>query len=160
MAQDKTNKSSLADDIGIGDPLDSERDLFAKIGLGLGASLRAKELVLKGLLAEVYEQHLADAADAAEEKQGRGRPKKEIFVDVERAAAALAADDFWRDKTGKGLLSQKDAPQLAKDIEKILIESGRLRSGPFTKPPADGTLATSVSKGIDILGERGRFSKK
>ena len=157
MAREKTDKNSLADDIETSDPLDGERDLFAEIGLGLGASLRAKELVLKGLFAEVYEQHLADAAG---EKQGRGRPKKEIFVDVERAAAALAADDFWRGKTGKGLLTQKDATDLAKEIEKILIESGRLRSGPFTKPPADGTLATSVSKGIGILGERGRFSKK
>ena len=134
MARDKTDKNSLADDMETSDPLDGERDLFAEIGLGLGASLRAKELVLKGLFAEVYEQHLADAA---EEKQGRGRPKKEIFVDVERAAATLAADDFWRGKIGKGLLTQKDATHLAKEIEKILIESGRLRSGPFTKPPAD-----------------------
>ena len=63
MARDKTDKNSLADDMETSDPLDGERDLFAEIGLGLGASLRAKELVLKGLFAEVYEQHLADAAE-------------------------------------------------------------------------------------------------
>lgn len=157
MARDKADKNSLADDMETSDSLDGERDLFAEIGLGLGASLRAKELVLKGLFAEVYEQHLADAAG---ERRGRGRPIKETSIDIQRAAAALAADDFWREKTGKGCLNQQDAIHLAREIEKILIESGRLRSGPFTKPPVGATQATSVSKGIGILGERGRFSKK
>jgi hypothetical protein len=157
MARDKPKKSALADDMEAREPLDGERDLFAEIGLGLGASLRAKELVLKGLFAEIYEQHLVDLAEM---KRGRGRPKKETSIDIERAAAVLAADDFVRAKTGKGCLTQRDATQVAKEIEKILVESGCLRSGAFTNPPADGPLATSVSRGIGILEERGRFSKK
>jgi hypothetical protein len=157
MAPDKTDKTLLADGMGTSDPLDGERDLFAEIGLGLGASLRAKELVLKGLLAEIYEQHLADAAD---EKRGRGRPNKETSVDIERAAAALAADDLWRDKTGKGCFTQQDAIDLAKQIEKILFESEHRQSRLFAKTTSESRLTTSVSKGIGILGERGRFSKK
>ena len=157
MARDKTDKNSLADDMETSDPLDGERDLFAEIGLGLGASLRAKELVLKGLLAEIYEQHLADATG---QRRGRGRPTKETSVDIERAAAALAADDFWRDKTGKGCLNQQDAIDLANQIEGILFESGHLQSRLFAKTTSESRLTTSVSEGIGLLGERGRFSKK
>jgi hypothetical protein len=157
MAQDKTDKTLLADDMGMSAPLDGGRNLFAEIGLGLGASLRSKELVLKGLLAEIYEQHLADAAG---ERRGRGRPIKETSIDIERAAAALAADDFGRDKTGKGCLNQQDAINLAKEIEGILFESGHLQSRLFAKTTSESRLTTSVSEGIGILGERGRFSKK
>ena len=157
MARDKPKKSALAAGMETRDPLDSKRDLFAEIGLGLGASLRAKELVLKGLIAEIYEQHLTDAAAL---KRGRGRPKKEGSVDIERAAAALAADDFLRDKTGKGCLTQQYAIDLAEEIEKHLFENGHLKSRLFPKTTSKSRLATSVSEGVGILGERGRFSKK
>ena len=157
MTRGKSDKSALADDRETSDSLDDKRDLFAEIGLGLGASLRAKELVLKGLLAEIYEQLLADVANA---KRGRGRPTKETSVDIERAAAALAADDFWRDKTGSGCRTQQDAIDLVKQIEKILLENEHLKFCLFAKTTSDSRLTTSVSKGLGILGARSRFSKK
>lgn len=168
MARGKTDKtdetapaaipanSANQDDGALVGLLGGELDNFAILGVGLGASTRTKELVLKGLLAEQMSLFKARA------KRGRGRPRKKVpNIDRERAAAVLGADDLWRDKEGKGAPTQKAAIELAIQIDAILVKVGArnvpLFGGEMT---TFARLQTSVSKGLRELGETERFSKK
>jgi hypothetical protein len=145
--------------------LGGEPDVFAGLGLGLGASPEARRLVLLGLVSErmaEIDRRLAGL------KPGRGRPTADVTIDMKRAAAVLAADDLWRDKTGKGLPSQKAAVHLAVQLEGVLEEVGKREECLFgngdlarVKPEEMKRWQTSVSKGLRELGLRGeRFSKK
>lgn len=140
--------------------LGGELDAFAALGLGLGASERAKELAIRGWLAELDERL---ARLDAQRHQGRGRPRKNVpNIDTERAAAVLGADDFLRERTGAGAKTQKEAIELAIHFDQLLYERGardRLIFG--------GQMATfkrlqdSVSQGLRELGEAGkRFLRK
>jgi hypothetical protein len=136
--------------------LGGELAIFVILGLGLGASARTKELVLKGLLAEQMSLFEARA------KRGRGRPRKEVpNIDRERAAAVLGADDLWRDKKGEGAPTQKAAIELAIQIDAILVKAGARNTPLFGgEMTTFARLQTSVSKGLRELGEAERFSKK
>jgi hypothetical protein len=168
MARDKTDKTDKTpvattairkDEVESRKPLvgllGDELDLFAAVGLGHGASDRAKSLVLKGLESELSELR-------RQLKPTRGRPRKEFpNIDIERAAAVLGAADLWRDEMGEGPPTQKAAIELAIQIDTILVKaavrSAPLFGGEMTTFPR---LQNSVSKGLANLGETRRFSKK
>lgn len=135
--------------------LGGELDFFAELGLGFGASDRAKLLVLKGLEAELGELR-------RQMKPTRGRPRKEFpNIDIERAAAVLGAADLWRDTLGEGPPTQKAAIDLAIQIDTILVKAA-VRSAPLFggKMTTFLRLQNSVSKGLADLGETKRFSNK
>jgi hypothetical protein len=171
MARDKTDKTdkiptaTLATSEGkIDNPklqglLGGELDFWGMIGLGLGASPRAKELILKGVLYE-YDEQLKMLADNL--KRGKGRPRKPYLnIDIERAAAVLGADDLCRDKFGYGAPTIKDAIQVAKWIDEILCKAEPGRKPLFGTMTEFKTWQDSVSKGLRELGEDGkRFLKK
>lgn len=163
MAWDKTDKTDLTPTATTATPQvdcdkllglsGGELDIFSILGLGFGASERAKELVLKGLLAE--QMNILEARA----KRGRGRPRKDFLNrDIERAAAVLGADDLWRDSTGEGAPTQKAAIELAIQIDAILVKAGEREAHLFGTSFA--RLQTSVSKGLAELGAAIRFSKK
>lgn len=136
--------------------LGGELDLFAVVGLGLGASDRAKVLVLKGLEAELREL-------ICQPKPFRGRPRKDTSnIDVERAAAVLSADKFLRDKFGRGARTQKEAIEVAIQIDRILCEGGARNQRLFDdNMVAFKRFQDSVSVGLRGIGEDGeRFLKK
>lgn len=139
--------------------LEGELDFWGVIGLGLGASPRAKELILKGVLYE-YDEQLKILADNL--KRGKGRPRKPYLnIDIERAAAVLGADDFWRDKFGCGAPTIKVAIEVAKRIDEILCQVEPGRKPLFGTMTEFKTWQDSVSKGLRELGEDGkRFLKK
>ena len=158
-------------------------DPLAFVGLGLGATERAKELVLKGLELEQQQelQSLVQAelsrldAEMAElngrradldklvggRTNGRGRPSKGWFnIDVKRASATLAADDFHYEKKGEHFSSQIDAIHLAIKIEKILFIHGQIEDRLFDPMTSIKTFQDSVSAGLQKLPEhRDRFLK-
>lgn len=131
-------------------------DLFESLGLGIGASERAKQLVLKGLIAEL------DEKIPAAKKRGKGRPSKiGCNIDMERAAAVLGADDLWRDKTDGGSTTQLQAIWTATKIDEILVNAGIRQKRLFGDMVTQGRLQDSVSKGLKELKEGAdRFSKK
>ncbi len=133
--------------------LGGELDLFALVGLGLGASGRAKELVLKGLLAELDERL---KLLKEEQKRGRGRPKKDLpNIDIERAAAILGADDLWLNLTGKHAPTQKAALGLACQIDDILFQSGNRTRRLFGGTTTEKSFQDSISRGLRKIGEAG-----
>ena len=137
-ANEERGKASL-----LGGTIDS-KDPLAFVGLGLGATQRAKDLVLLGL---EYEKQLSlqafiegeisrlDAESAALAKKianldellgthvgGRGRPRKGwLTMDVKRAGAVLSADDLYRSKKGESFSRQIDAFNFAIKIESRLF---------------------------------------
>lgn len=129
--------------------------MLAAVGLGLGASDRAKVLVLKGLAAELGEL-------ICQLKPTRGRPRKDTWnIDVERAAAVLSADKLLQEKFGRGARTQKEAIEIAIQIDRILFEGGardrRLFDGNMV---AFKRFQDSVSKGLSCIDEHGkRFLK-
>lgn len=166
----------------LGGTIDSE-DPLAFVGLGLGATQRAKDLVLLGL---EYEKQLSlqafiegeitrlDAESAALAKQiadldellgahssGRGRPRKGwLTIDVKRAGAVLGADDLRRDKVGDGFARQIDAINFAIKIESSLFELGHLEERLFDPMTTIKRFQDSVSNGLKKLPEhRDRFLK-
>jgi hypothetical protein len=168
MARDKTAKTPAATLATTATPkgevesrkplvglLGGELDLFAAVGLGLGASDRARVLVLKGLAAELDEL-------ICQMKPTRGRPRKDTWnIDVERAAAVLSADKLLREKFDRGARTQKEAIEIAMEIDRILFEGGardrRLFDG---KMVVFKRFQDSVSKGLRGIGEDGeRFLK-
>ena len=168
MARDKTDKTPAATlattatqkgEVESRKPLvgllGGELDLFAVVGLGWGASDRAKELVLKGLVAELDER-------IRQWKPKRGRPRKGTFnIDLERAAGALAADKYLRKKRGRGARTQKEAIETAKKHDEILFEGGVRGKRLFGETVTDERFQDSVSKGLRAIGEDGkRFFKK
>jgi hypothetical protein len=171
MARDKTDKTpaatlaTTATQKGVVESrkplvglLGGELDFFAVVGLGFGASDRAKELVLKGLVAEL----VAELDEQIRQlKPKRGRPRKGTFnIDLERAAAVLAADDFLRDKDGRGARTQKEAIEIATQIDRLRFKLG-LQDKRLFGVVSDGRYQDSVSKGLGDIGEDGkRFLKK
>lgn len=157
IATTATREAESPEPVGL---LGGEPDVFAWLGLGLGASERAKELVVKGLLAELDER-LANLD--VQRKQGKGRPRKDYpNIDIERAAAVLGADDFLREKFGRAANTQREAIELAIQFDQLLYERGArdrlIFGGSMT---SFKRLQTSVSNGLRELGPRGeRFSKK
>ena len=126
-------------------------DPLAFVGLGVGATQRAKDLVLKGLEVERQEALKAfleneDTKLAAEEAAlaakmadfatkmedldkfygsrtgGKGRPTKGwLTIDVERAAAVIDAADFYFQGSDKKISSQEKAIEIAVQIDAIKI---------------------------------------
>lgn len=126
-------------------------------GLGLGATKEARRWALLGYCTEQlrrFEEQLSKL------KPRRGRPTVKITVDMKRAAAVLAADDFWCDKTGERLQTQKIAIELAAQIDKILCEAGGREKPLFGSMTTMKRFQDSVSKGLRELGlKEGRFLK-
>lgn len=135
--------------------LGKELDFFDLIGLGFGASERAKKLVLLGFLSECQSELEEERRKL---KKPRGRPPKDFpETDVQRATAVLGAADLWRDRLGEDPPTQKAAIQMAIQIDEILLNAkardDRLFGVSFRR------LQTSVSNGLKVLGKEGRFSK-
>lgn len=128
------------------------------MGVGFGASPEAKRFMLLGYYSEqirILDQKLAQM------KQGKGRPKANITIDIKRAAAVLGADDLYRDTTGSGALTQKAAIDLAAQIDKILCDNGKRGKPLFGQMTTMKRWQDSVSKGLRELGIEGeRFLKK
>ena len=179
-ATSATQEEALTSLLGV--PINPD-DPLASVGIGLGATERAKELVLKGLEFELQQelQSFVQAelsrldAEMAElngrradldklvggRTGGRGRPSKGWFnIDVKRASAALAADDFHLESTGKHFSSQIEAIHLAIEIETILFTHGQIEDRLFDPMTSIKTFQDSVSAGLQKLPEhRDRFLK-
>lgn len=135
-----------------------ESDPLAGIGLGLGASPEAKRLVLLGLF---YEHTAEIDKKLTDLKPQKGAPKKEFSIDVKRAAAVLSADDFVKCKTGTGVATQKEAIEVATQIDKILCDAGERDKPWFSSMTSMKSIQNSVSAGLSELGPQGeRFLKK
>lgn len=138
--------------------LGGELDIFGLIGLGLGATPRAKELVLKGFALEYLEQSKLLAKSL---KRKRGAPTKDISINVERAAAVLGASDLFREITGRDCPSQKAAIALAQQIDQILSDADPTRTSLFPNTVTFKTFQDTVSDGLksfDTIAHR--FLKK
>jgi len=192
MKNDKSNKdaatsaTSATQEAGLtgllGGPIDPN-DPLAFVGLGIGATQRAKDLVLLGL---EYEKQLSlqafiegeitrlDAESGVLAKKradldellgarasGRGRPRKgRLTIDVKRAGAVLGADDLYRDKKGESLSRQIDAINFAIEIEKVLFEHGHLEERLFDPMTTIKRFQDSVSTGLQEFPEHSdRFLK-
>ena len=192
MKSDKSDKTpatsatSATQDAGLigllGGPIDPN-DPLAFVGLGIGATQRAKDLVLLGL---EYEKQLSlqafiegeitrlDAESGVLAKKradldellgarasGRGRPRKgRLTIDVKRAGAVLGADDLYRDKKGESLSRQIDAINFAIEIEKVLFEHGHLEERLFDPMTTIKRFQDSVSTGLQEFPEHSdRFLK-
>ena len=153
-------------------------DPLAFVGLGVGATQRAKDLVLKGLEAERQEALMAflenkytklaaeEAALAAKMADldkfygsrtgGKGRPTKGwLTIDVERDAA-----DFYFQGSDKKISSQEKAIEIAVQIDAILVKSGDRERSLFLHTDIRG-IRNSVSKGLkEFPDEKDRFIKK
>jgi len=158
-------------------------DPLAFVGLGVGATQRAKDLVLKGLEAERQEALMAflenkytklaaeEAALAAKMADfdkfygsrtgGKGRPTKGwLTIDVERAAAVIDAADFYFQGSDKKISSQEKAIEIAVQIDAILVKSGDRERSLFLHTDIRG-IRNSVSKGLkEFPDEKDRFIKK
>lgn len=157
-------------------------DPLALVGLGVGATQRAKDLVLLGL---EYEKQLllkgfceseitrldADSAVLAEKiaeldeflgagASGRGRPRKGwLTLDVKRAAAVIDAADWYFQRFQTKVETQERAIEIAQKIDKILVETGIREEGLFLA--AIPAIRNSVSKGLkELPEEKGRFIAK
>jgi hypothetical protein len=158
-------------------------DPLAFVGLGVGATQRAKDLVLLGLK---YERQLlvqafieneiskldAEIAALAEKKAdldeflgartgALGRPRKGwLTIDVKRAGAVLGVDDLYRNKLGKSFSRQIDAINFAMDVEKVLFKNGHLEERLFDPMTTTKRFQDSVSRGLQEFPEyRDRFLK-
>ena len=165
-------------------------DPLAFVGLGVGATQRAKDLVLKGLEVERQEALKAfleneDTKLAAEEAAlaakmadfatkmadldkfygsrtgGKGRPTKGwLTIDVERAAAVIDAADFYFQGSDKKISSQEKAIEIAVQIDAILVKSGDRERSLFLHTDIRG-IRNSVSNGLkEFPDEKDRFIKK
>jgi len=165
-------------------------DPLAFVGLGVGATQRAKDLVLKGLEVERQEALKAfleneDTKLAAEEAAlaakmadfatkmadldkfygsrtgGKGRPTKGwLTIDVERAAAVIDAADLYFQGSDKKISSQEKAIEIAVQIDAILVKSGDRERSLFLHTDIRG-IRNSVSKGLkEFPDEKDRFIKK
>jgi hypothetical protein len=135
--------------------LGGELDFFFLIGLGFGASERAKKLVLLGLQSECRSE-LEEVRRKL--KKPRGRPPKDFpEIDVQRATAVLGAVGLWRDRLGEEPPTQKAAIEMAIQIDEILFKT-KARDERLFGVSLE-RLQTSVSNGLKVLGKEGRFSK-
>jgi hypothetical protein len=176
-AKEERGKAGL-----LGGTIDSKAPL-SLVGLGLGATQRAKDLVLLGL---EYEKQLSlqafieveisrlDAESAALAEKianldellgthvgGRGRPRKGwLTIDVKRAGAVLSADDLYRSKKGESFSRQIDAINFAIKIESRLFELGHLEERLFDPMTTIKRFQDSVSAGLQKIPEHSnRFLK-
>jgi hypothetical protein len=157
-------------------------DPLALVGLGVGATQRAKDLVLKGLEVERQEELTAFLENklaklAAEEtalnesatsldkflalKSGtKGRPTKGwLTIDVERAAVVIDAASMYFERFNKKIASQEKAIDMALQIDAILVESGDRNKRLFRV--AMPAIRNSVSKGLkEFPEEKDRFIEK
>ena len=158
-------------------------DPLAFVGLGVGATQRAKDVILKGLEVERQEALKAflkneDAKLAAEEAAlaakmadldkfqgsrtgGKGRPTKGwLTIDVERAAAVIDAADLYLQRFDKKIASQEKAIEIALQIDAILVKSGDRERSLFLHTDMRG-IRNSVSKGLkELHDEKDRFIEK
>lgn len=125
-----------------------EYDPLVTVGLGLGTSRRARELIIKGLL---LENEAALKNEIASMRRRPGRPASEITADVRRAEVVL------RLKNGIGRECRKpnDLIGLAIQVEEILLRHGELTVEERLFDPVMVTwerLQSSVSTGLRRLG--------
>lgn len=158
------------------------KDPLALVGIGVGATQRAKDLILKGLEFERQEELKAFMKDeiaklAAEEvalneelkrldkllgsKSGtKGRPTKGwLTIDIERAAAVIDAADLYFERFNRKISSQEKAIDIAIQIDAILVKHGDRNKRLFwvTMP----AIRNSVSKGLKAFPEeKDRFIEK
>ena len=149
-------------------------DPLALVGLGVGATQRAKDLVLKGLeferqeeLNAFIENELAKlAADETalserlksvdkllESKSGgKGRPAKGwLTLDVERAAAIIDAASMYFERFNRKISSQEKAIDMAMQIDAILVKHGSRNKRLFRA--GISAIRNSVSKGLKEFPE-------
>ena len=165
----------------LGVPIDPD-DPLAFVGLGLGATQRAKDLVLKGLQFERKEELKsfieseisrlnAERAALAEKKadldkflgartSGRGRPTKGwLTLNAKQGAAVIDAADLYYQRFGKKMSSQEHAIEFAMALNRALVDQGlRERELFISAMPA---IRNSVSKGLKKFpDEKNRFIEK
>lgn len=165
----------------LGVPIDPD-DPLAFVGLGLGATQRAKDLVLKGLQFERQEELEsfieceisrlnAERAALAEKRadldkflgartSGRGRPTKGwLTLNVKQGAAVIDAADLYYQRFGKKMSSQEHAIEFAMALNRALVDQGlRERELFISAMPA---IRNSVSKGLKKFpDEKNRFIEK
>ena len=157
-------------------------DPLALVGLGVGATQRAKDFVLKGLEVErqeeltvLIENELAKlAADeiALSERRksldkllgsksgGKGRPTKGwLTIDVERAAAIIDAASMYFEKFNRKISSQEKAIDMAMQIDAILVKHGSRNKRLFRAGMS--AIRNSVSKGLkEFPEEKDHFIEK
>ena len=157
-------------------------DPRALVGLGVGATQRAKDFILKGLEVErqeeltvLIENELAKlAADeiALSERRksldkllgsksgGKGRPTKGwLTIDVERAAAIIDAASMYFEKFNRKISSQEKAIDMAMQIDAILVKHGSRNKRLFRAGMS--AIRNSVSKGLkEFPEEKDHFIEK
>lgn len=165
----------------LGGPIDPN-DPLAFVGLGVGATQRAKDVFLKGLEIErqeelsafleneltklaVEENVLKERATSLDKFLGlkngaEGRPKKGwLTIDVERAAVVIDAASMYFERFNKKIASQEMAIVMALQIDAILAESGDRNKRLFRV--AMPAIRNSVSKGLkEFPEEKARFIEK
>lgn len=188
MKSDKSGKgpaTSATQETGLTGLLDgtiAPNDPLALVGLGVGATQRAKNLVLKGLEVErqqelnaFVENKLAKlAADqtALNERRksldkllgsksgAKGRPTKGWFtLDVERAAAIIDAASWYFQRFGKKIDTQERAIEIALQFDEIFVDIGVRNKRLF--PVGMPAIRNSVSIGLkEFPEEKERFIEK
>ena len=157
-------------------------DPLALVGLGVGATQRAKDLVLKGLeferqeaLTAFIENELAKLAvdeTALSERLksvdkllgsksgGKGRPTKGwLTLDVERATAIIGVARMYFERFNRKISSQEKAIDLAMQIDAILVKHGDRSNRLFLV--AMPAIRNSVSKGLkQFPEEKDQFIEK
>ena len=157
-------------------------DPLALVGLGVGATQRAKDLVLKGLEFERQEElnafienelaKLAADETALNERLksldkllgsksgGKGRPTKGwLTLDVERAAAIIDAASMYFERFNRKISSQEKAIDMAMQIDAILVKHGSRNKRLFRA--GISAIRNSVSKGLkEFPEEKDRFIEK
>ena len=165
----------------LGGTIDS-KDSLALVGLGVGATQRAKDLVLKGLEVERQEELTAFVENklaklAADETAlnerlksldkllgsksgGKGRPTKGwLTLDVERAAAIIDAASMYFERSNRKISSQEKAIDMAMQIDAILVKHGNRSNRLFRV--AMPAIRNSVSNGLkEFPEEKDRFIEK
>ena len=157
-------------------------DPLALVGLGVGATQRAKDLVLKGLEFERQEElnafienelaKLAADETALNERLksldkllgsksgGKGRPTKGwLTLDVERAAAIIDAASMYFERFNRKISSQEKAIDMAMQIDAILVKHGSRNKKLFRAGMS--AIRNSVSKGLkEFPEEKDHFIEK
>jgi hypothetical protein len=157
-------------------------DPLALVGLGVGATQRAKDLVLKSLEFERQEElnafienelaKLAADETALNERLksldkllgsksgGKGRPTKGwLTLDVERAAAIIDAASMFFERFNRKISSQEKAIDMAMQIDAILVKHGSRNKRLFRA--GISAIRNSVSKGLkEFPEEKDHFIEK
>jgi len=158
------------------------KDPLAFVGLGVGATQRAKDLVLKGIEFELQQELTAFienelgklAADKTalnerrksvdrllgSKRDAKGRPTKGwLTIDVERAAVVIDAANMYFERFDRKISSQEKAIEIAMQMNAILVKNGDRNKGLFRAGMS--AIRNSVSKGLkEFPEERDRFIEK